>query len=607
MATDHDIFLSQVLPHVDSGVISKARKSITEFSWDDSDSVDPDTDAHSTPTYSIVTSRAESTSSLSHTGLGGGLSPPRRRRPVTFANFDGHYAEQMADGIESSEVGGAKLANGHARQTSDVKDIDLTELSRQLSGHIPHSLGPSLVSSTPRQGPEESGANHHMADIPVRRSSKAERHGDSAGFAHTPQSGAAPSHSTGLDGAEPDHSRVSVILEDDDDVTERDDDGDRERMSAARYKASSRYRQEKSSTPPPIRNGRPNRVLMYDSFEEDGDLDEDVDDNGYESPDSQLAPRRSTAPFYEGKRKPPLSSRNNERRLNSLNSEGMRTPRSGVRGSPMSGVHGPHAKTAAITMNHQTMRTPMLDHVRLYQDAEPKRPFTDRPSESRGSSRPPQQQARMYRSIDDAMYTGYSAGMSAGASEDSSSRVPLRRLYSDDEISVRKQSISSKTVRSTTSQSVLPDFFSPSIFNVVLHNPTTAHQLFKFSETRLCSENVEFLTKVDEYRTTLNSLASQMATIHKTFISPGSHSQINVNGALLKQTHKEMKSLINSAFPSMETVFTDLQEQIETLVFQDIYPRFVRHQMALSATRALGSDRFKYQGLGDCFTLTDPK
>ncbi|KAJ4389525.1 hypothetical protein N0V93_006995 [Gnomoniopsis smithogilvyi] len=604
MATDHDVILNQVLPHVDSGVITKAQQYITELNWDDSDSADRDTNARSTPTHSFVTSRAESVSSLSYTGISGGLSPPRRRRPVTFTDFDGHYVDKMVEGLGNSDSVGAKLANGNARQSPDVKDIDMTELSRQLSGHLPQSLRPSPVQSTSRHG-MDSGGNHHVADVPVRQSSKGERNTNGASFGHSSKTTPA-AHSTGIKATESDQTRVSVILEDDNDVTERDDGDDEEHMPPAQYKAPSRYRQDRSSTPPPIRNGRPNRVLMYDSFEEDVDVSDEMDDNAYESNDSQPARRRSAAPSYENRRKPPLSSRSHERRLNSLTSEGMRTPKSGVRGSPMSGVHGPHGRTAGLAANYQAARTPMLDHVRLYQDAEPSKPLPDRHLEARNSSRQPQQQARGYRSIDDAMFTGYSGGLSAGGPEELASRMPLRRPYSDDEISVRQQSISGKTTMSATSQSALPDFFSPSIFHVVLHNPTTAHQLLKFSETRLCSENVEFLSKVDEYRTTLNNLASQMAAIHKTFISPGSHSQINVNGTLLRQTHKEMKSLINSSFPAMETVFTDLQEQIETLVFQDIYPRFVRHQMALSATKALGSDRFKYQGLGDCFTLTDP-
>ena len=40
------------------------------------------------------------------------------------------------------------------------------------------------------------------------------------------------------------------------------------------------------------------------------------------------------------------------------------------------------------------------------------------------------------------------------------------------------------------------DIFSPEIFQVVLHNPTTSHQLLRYSKSRFCGENMEFLDKV---------------------------------------------------------------------------------------------------------------
>ena len=61
-----------------------------------------------------------------------------------------------------------------------------------------------------------------------------------------------------------------------------------------------------------------------------------------------------------------------------------------------------------------------------------------------------------------------------------------------DATSISKQSTIS------TGSGRLPDFFGPGIFQVVLHNPTTAHQLLKFSQARYCSENVEFLAKVGD-------------------------------------------------------------------------------------------------------------
>ena len=42
----------------------------------------------------------------------------------------------------------------------------------------------------------------------------------------------------------------------------------------------------------------------------------------------------------------------------------------------------------------------------------------------------------------------------------------------------------------------LADFFSSEVFQIVLHNPTTAHRLLKFSQARMCGENMEFLEKV---------------------------------------------------------------------------------------------------------------
>jgi hypothetical protein len=56
----------------------------------------------------------------------------------------------------------------------------------------------------------------------------------------------------------------------------------------------------------------------------------------------------------------------------------------------------------------------------------------------------------------------------------------------------------------------------------------------------------------------------------------------------------------------MENIFNGAQDHIEKLLAGDIYPRFVKHQITTSATVALGNDKSRFQGLGDCFCLTDP-
>lgn len=54
--------------------------------------------------------------------------------------------------------------------------------------------------------------------------------------------------------------------------------------------------------------------------------------------------------------------------------------------------------------------------------------------------------------------------------------------------------------RSSTSRGMavngVADFFSPEVFQIVLHNPATAHQLLKFSQARMSGENMEFLERV---------------------------------------------------------------------------------------------------------------
>jgi len=64
--------------------------------------------------------------------------------------------------------------------------------------------------------------------------------------------------------------------------------------------------------------------------------------------------------------------------------------------------------------------------------------------------------------------------------------------------------------------------------------------------------------------------------------------------------------MLVGSLPRMETLFNTAQDEIEALVATDIYPRFVRHQMTMSAAKALAGDRKKYAGLGDCFVMTTP-
>lgn len=85
-----------------------------------------------------------------------------------------------------------------------------------------------------------------------------------------------------------------------------------------------------------------------------------------------------------------------------------------------------------------------------------------------------------------------------------------------------------------------------------------------------------------------------------------SPSQVNLPDNLLVQINTNLRHLLAKIMPNMESVFLAAQNDIERLVSLDIYPRFVRYQMTMSATRALATNKNKYAGLGDCFVLTNP-
>jgi len=158
----------------------------------------------------------------------------------------------------------------------------------------------------------------------------------------------------------------------------------------------------------------------------------------------------------------------------------------------------------------------------------------------------------------------------------------------------------------SSSTSRMPEFFDNVVFQLVLRNPITAHQLQKFAQSQLCGENLDFLGRVDQYLASLNKVSRSIYEIHQTFLAPTARAEINLPERVRTKVIAEMKTALNVALPTLESVFAEAQHDIEHLVFSDIYPRFVCHQMSVSAARALGANRTEYGGLGDCFVLTDP-
>lgn len=104
----------------------------------------------------------------------------------------------------------------------------------------------------------------------------------------------------------------------------------------------------------------------------------------------------------------------------------------------------------------------------------------------------------------------------------------------------------------------------------------------------------------------MNQVTKTLFDIHRNFISVNSESQVNLDEDVLVQVNRNLKQLLSKTMPEMESIFVTAQSDIERLISSDIYPRFVRHQMTISATKALTTNVNKYAGLGDSFVLTNP-
>ena len=214
------------------------------------------------------------------------------------------------------------------------------------------------------------------------------------------------------------------------------------------------HTESRSATPPPISSAR--RII----------IDESAEENEYHNGNSPSYTAITKGNDVED----PLS------RTHSLNAN---TTHSHY--PPLS------YRASSRPTSQRELRSPALGHSRLHRDSE----YDLNP---RNGERYPTRRMD-YRSIDEEMdqdYTNESQNEDAGPSflAHPPPGVDHRSRFSDDTISISKQSMVS------TNSSRMPDFFGSGIFQVVLHNPTTSHQLLKYSESRFCSENVEFLGQV---------------------------------------------------------------------------------------------------------------
>ncbi|KAI5198642.1 hypothetical protein E4T39_06728 [Aureobasidium subglaciale] len=153
----------------------------------------------------------------------------------------------------------------------------------------------------------------------------------------------------------------------------------------------------------------------------------------------------------------------------------------------------------------------------------------------------------------------------------------------------------------------MADFFAPDVVQAVLSDPATAIRLKSFCESSACGENIAFLEKIEQYSRLLAQARDLLSEIHATYTSPNASEPVNITETISKDLTSAVSTATSVTFYAMQDIFGNARKHIEGLIRDDIYPRFVTHQLTASAAMALAHDRKTYQGLGDCFCLTDPK
>ena len=111
---------------------------------------------------------------------------------------------------------------------------------------------------------------------------------------------------------------------------------------------------------------------------------------------------------------------------------------------------------------------------------------------------------------------------------------------------------------------------------------------------------------MDRYSALLDELTTIMTDIHYSYTATEAPKQLGIPTNVMRRVNADIKASTMSTLPSMESIFVEAQENVENILRTAVYPRFVKYQITNSASKALSTDRSRYQGLGDCFCLTDP-
>ncbi|KAM0325942.1 hypothetical protein ACHAQA_007247 [Verticillium albo-atrum] len=170
-----------------------------------------------------------------------------------------------------------------------------------------------------------------------------------------------------------------------------------------------------------------------------------------------------------------------------------------------------------------------------------------------------------------------------------------------DGVAIKNESGKPATAAAATSASKdlpIPDFWSNDTFQLALANPQVCQRLLRFAQSRGCETDMEFLMRLQNYSNSLEQFIAQVTTVP---------SPTNLPFPVAKSLNSDMKHLNTAVLPGLENIFIESKFCVERRVWKDLYPAFVRQQLASCANSSLASDlgprSNEFPGLGHAFCL----
>lgn len=178
-------------------------------------------------------------------------------------------------------------------------------------------------------------------------------------------------------------------------------------------------------------------------------------------------------------------------------------------------------------------------------------------------------------------------------------------------ISQRQESV--KHTELTPERSIesygLLDLYSYDAFRTVLHTPRLYEAFFAFIRSEHSEENLVFWSRCQAYRHLHHEVMHSANQIKTDHLQEGSKDEINVRQKLRIEGITKVENMIRTN-QQTESVFTELQKEVEMLMWRDSYPRFLKHHLAYNASKSLEwypGKTFTFKGLGECFCITNPR